>query len=404
MRTLAIIAEYNPFHLGHKLHLNKSIELTKSTHTVAIMSSSFVQRGEPAILDKWTRAKIAVENGIDLVIELPIVFSLQTAELFSYGAIKILDSTNSVDFLSFGSESNNIELLSELADFLISEPNEYIYLIKSYMKEGLTFPQSREKSISELLGTSYSNILKTSNNILGLEYIKSLKKLSSNIKPITIKREGSNYNDEIASNKFASATSIRNLILGSDINKSINFIPNNTYTNLVQSADNFNYSDKYIDLLNYNLLNLDSSYKNKYMDLNDDILNRFIKCKNFYNSFSELTDILKTKNYTMSRIKRILFHILLDMKKDDIFKFINSSENYVRVLASNNKGFEVLNKIKSTSEVDIITNFNKSYPLKNDLLNEMLDYEIKATNMFNLVLNDRVVHSDFSKNIYIKRS
>lgn len=403
MRTLAIIAEYNPFHLGHKLHLDKSKKITGATHTVAIMSSSFVQRGEPAILDKWTRAKIAVDNGIDLVIELPVVYSLQTAELFAYGAIKILDSTNSIDFLSFGAETNDIGNLNFLANYLISAPNEYHELIRTFLTQGDSYPLAREKSIEILLGAQFKNLIKTSNNILGLEYLKALNKLYSDIKPVSIIREGSNYNDMVPTSSIASATAIRNIIFSKDLNDSKIYLPNETYKEL-SNISNFNNCDLYLELINYMLINLSKDDKGKYMDLNDDLLNRFISKSNIYTNFDNLIDSLKSKNYTMSRIKRILLHMLLGLTKNDVFEFINSSEEYVRILASNNKGFEILNSIKENSESLIINNFNKSYPTDSEILNKMLSYEVKATNLYNLVLPNKQVNLDYTQTIYTKKS
>lgn len=403
MKTLSVISEYNPFHLGHKLHLEKSMSITNATHSVAIMSSSFVQRGEPSIVDKWKRARMAIDGGFDLVIELPVVYSLQTAELFSYGAVKTLDYTNSIDFLSFGSEEGNLNLFYDIAEILVAEPLEYQKVLLQELKKGLSFPKAREIAINNILGYSSNNILNKSNNILAIEYIKALIKLRSNIKPITITRVGSNYNDDSFTSNIPSATAIRKSILKNGLQSVKNFVPDTTYK-ILKECEEFNSPDNYLELINYNLLSLNENHKQKYLDINDDLLNRYINNKDYYLSFDELVESLYTKNYTKTRIKRSLFHMLLDMRKDDIFSFINSSDNYIRILASNEKGFEILNKIKENSDTIIINNFSNSYKTNVSIIDKMLDYEIKATNLYNLVLRDKTINEDFTKNLYIKKS
>ncbi|MDD4834309.1 MAG: nucleotidyltransferase family protein, partial [Lutispora sp.] len=205
MRVIGIVSEYNPFHNGHKFHLELSKKLCKAEYSVAIMSGNFLQRGEPALFDKWIRAKMAVLNGIDLVIELPVVYSCQVAELFALGAVKILNSLGIIDYLCFGSENGNIEDLYNISNILLNEPKEIKQEIKYKMSKGMTY----SKAIGETYKDHYGDMLSYPNNVLGIEYIKSIILLSSSIKPVTIKRLMNNYSDKNFTGSISSATAIR---------------------------------------------------------------------------------------------------------------------------------------------------------------------------------------------------
>jgi predicted nucleotidyltransferase len=211
MKVLGIVAEYNPFHNGHLYHIQKSKEATGCDYVVCVMSGNFIQRGEPALLNKWARAEMALINGVDLVIELPVYYSLASAEFFAFGSVKLLDSLGIIDCLCFGSESGTIKELDMFADVFINEPESYKMFLSKNLKLGYSFPKSRSIALSEFLSTSGINDqkldeLSKSNNILGIEYIKALKRISSAIKPYTIERIGTGYRSEKALGKIASAT------------------------------------------------------------------------------------------------------------------------------------------------------------------------------------------------------
>jgi len=190
--VLAIIGEYNPFHNGHLYHLKESKEKTHTDYTIAIMSGNFVQRGNAAILDKWTRAKIAILNGVDLVIELPCIYSISSAENFAMGAIKILNSLKIVDSVSFGTEIDDITILEEFADILTDEPAEYKSLLSHELSKGISYPKARENALLMYLNDirKYANILSSPNNILAIEYLKAMNLTNSEIFPVSIKRIG----------------------------------------------------------------------------------------------------------------------------------------------------------------------------------------------------------------------
>ena len=236
-KVLGIIAEYNPFHNGHLYHLEQSKKITGCTYTVAIMSGNFTQRGSTSLIDKWSKAKCALENGIDLVIELPTLYSTSSAENFAEGSIKILDSLKVVDYISFGAETSNIDILDKIATVLYNEPKEYKNLLSHELHKGISFPKARENALMMYLNDirKYVNILSSPNNILGIEYLKALKKYNSNITPISIPRFEAYHNDIKFTGNIASSTAIRNIFKNNGFKILEKLIPSNTYSTLIQN-------------------------------------------------------------------------------------------------------------------------------------------------------------------------
>lgn len=399
MNILGLIVEYNPFHNGHLYHLTKSIKTTNSTHTVAIMSGNFLQRGEPALFDKYTRAEIAVKNGVDLVIELPTMFACQSAELFSHGAITTLNSLNCVNSICFGSEEGNVDILYTISKILVNEPDEFKVSLRKYLDEGMLYPTARSLALFDyinkfnLLDISKEkllSILNSSNNILGLEYIKCLLKLKSNIKPFTISRISAAYNSENIDNNICSATAIRKSLKDyNNLSLIQNVVPNHTYCILENKIiNNFNpmFDDKYFDLIKSVVVRENNSL-DKYFDVNEGIENKIYQ--NIFTS-STLNDLqlsVKSKRYTLTKIKRTLNNILLGITKDDmkIVKDITSVP-YVRILAFNDKGREIIKVIKNNSDINIINKFSKtSFSMDDKIFKTLIDYDIKASNMYNLI-------------------
>ena len=211
--VLGIIAEYNPFHNGHLYHLNESKKICDAETTVCVMSGNFTQRGTPAIIDKWTRAQMALENGVDIVIELPTIYSISSAEHFAYGSIKILDILGA-NYISFGSECGKINILDDIANVLYAEPKKYKTLLKHELSKGLSFPKAREHALLIYLNDiiKYANVLSNPNNILGIEYLKAIKKQENYIVPITIQRNSVNHDSPNANNGYANSSLIRKMI------------------------------------------------------------------------------------------------------------------------------------------------------------------------------------------------
>ena len=233
-RVLGIIAEYNPFHNGHMYHLEKAKEQSGAQYSICVMSGNFVQRGNTSILNKWKKAEMALKNGIDLVIELPTIYSVASAESFSLGAIKLLDSLKIVDAISFGAETDDFAALNNISNIAFEEPKKYKDLLNKELKKGISFPQARENALMLYLDDNkrYANILNSPNNILAIEYLKSLKKIKSTIQPIPIKREKVYYNENTIVDEFASATAIRNLLKNKQFSEIRKVVPKTTKRNM----------------------------------------------------------------------------------------------------------------------------------------------------------------------------
>lgn len=413
MKVVGFITEYNPFHLGHKYHLKMAKETTDATHSVAVMSSSFVQRGEPALLDKWTRARMAVDNGVDLVIELPFLYAVQSAEFFAHGAVKIMDSMGIVDNLAFGSESGELNTLRQIAEILVDEPDPYKILLRKYLDTGISFSAARSKAISDYMinswedSHSYSKILKQSNNILGIEYIKALIRLNSNISPVLVNRKGNDYNDKKITSEFASATGIRAKISSSGIESIKEFVPEETYRHIndfYNKFEGFNSLDNYAMIFQYLFRLNDSIDLSSLMDIEPGLDNRILDMGRKSNDIENVIKSITSKRYPSTRIKRLLIHMLADLKQEDIRLAYDNPINYIRVLGSNKNGLEMLAKIKNNSPIRIITKYADYQKYKDNTINHILKYEEKATDLYFLgLLRDHpLVNLDYYTTPYIK--
>lgn len=398
MNLLGLIVEYNPFHNGHKYHLEKSKEITNATHTVAIMSGSFLQRGEPALFDKYTRAEIAVKNGVDLVIELPTLYACQSAEIFSHGAVATLNSLNCVNSLCFGSEEGNIDILQTISEILVKEPSDFKITLKNFLDEGIVFPVARSKALYEYIKNNHllelsedelQQVLNSSNNILGIEYIKSLIKLNSSIKPYTITRIASKYNSTDIESNICSATAIRNSLKdNTDLKLIENVVPLHTFNEINHKINtNFNpvFDYMFYDLLSSTIIR-DVDNLTKYFEVNEGIENKIYSNVFTSKNLEELINSTKSKRYTMTKIKRTLNNILLGINRDDVIKVKDLDRvPYIRILAFNNKGREIIKKIKTSSDIEIITKFSKISHVDDPIFDTLIKYDLKSSNMYNLI-------------------
>lgn len=398
MNLLGLVVEYNPFHNGHKYHLEKSKEIAKATHTMAIMSGSFLQRGEPALFDKYTRAEMAVKSGVDLVIELPTLYACQSAEIFSHGAIATLNSLNCVNSICFGSEEGDVGILNTIAEILIKEPTEFKSSLKKHLDDGLVFPIARSKALYEYIKAhnllhlnenELQQVLNSSNNILGIEYIKSLIKLDSPIKPYTITRIASEYNSSDINSNICSATAIRNYLKNNQSLQLIeNVIPKPTFDEINSKIDsNFNpvFDYMFYDILS-SIIIRDYENLHSYFEVNEGIENKIYSNIFTSQNLEELINSTKSKRYTMTKIKRTLNNILLGVNREDILKVKDlNSIPYIRVLAFNNKGREIIKKIKASSDIKIITKFSKISHIDDPTFKTLIKYDLKSSNMYNLI-------------------
>lgn len=376
--VLAVIAEYNPFHNGHLNHLKKSIDITNSEFVIALMSGNFVQRAEPAIIDKWARAEMALSAGCNLVIELPSIFAISAAEDFAFGAIKLLSDMKVVDFLSFGSKSGDIRKLETLADIFIEEPEDFMYYLDSNLKEGMAYSKAINEAIkSYLRSPEYVEILNDPNNILAIEYIKQIKKQQFSVTAITVKRENSDHNSKELSD-FASGTSIREAILSSkDISHAV---PKTTFDIIESNKSLINTlsNSAYESILFYKIRKMSIQELKDIKDVTEGIENRIKKAAYISASYDELIENIASKRYTNTKVRRILLNILLDITKKDI-ETAKKSKSYIRVLAFDDKGKYLISKIaEANPKLDIIVsvsafeknnrNREKKYILGKDIL------------------------------------
>lgn len=405
-KVLGIIAEYNPFHNGHLYHLEQAKKLTGSSYTVAVISGNFTQRGSTALIDKWSRAEIALNCGVDLVLELPTLYATSSAENFADGAVKILNSLKVVDYLAFGAETSDMDLLEPIADVLYKEPKAYKMLLTNELKKGVSFPKARENALMLYLGDirKYLNVLSSPNNILGLEYMKSLKKYNSIIQPVAITRFEAGYNDITYSGNIASATAIRNIIKNGNFKVLRKLVPAPSYGILM---DNIKQGHIIPDLsvferqIIYNLRKMSLSEIAELPDVTEGLENSIKKVANSCNTVNEFLNLIKSKRYTSTRIQRILIYSLLGITKKDIAlsKKVNP---YIRVLGFNKRGKFLISEIaKANPKLDIITSVKRFIDTSsNKNLKSVLEKDIWATNVYSVGYDfDSCSNMDFTKKI-----
>ena len=368
MKIAAIICEYNPFHNGHKYQVEKLKE--EYDAIVAVMSGNFVQRGSMAIRDKWTRAEMAIKNGVDLVTELPVSYAVNTAEKFAYGAVSLVDAMGVIDTLSFGSESGDVDEFYRAAEILNNEPKEVSEKIRELLAMGECFPKEREIAYE---GHINQDILKTPNNILGVEYVRALLKLNSKVKAETIKRIGSGYNEEEFSGNFSSATAIRSAIEnGADYKDAVP----ESVIEILNSTEGFSEENLY-NLLQYKVLTGGVEFIKNINDVSEGLENKIYRAVKDSKTFLEAEEKIKSKRYTLSRIRRILVSIVLGIEKDFYVP------DYVRVLGMNKRGQEILKEMKKISDLDIIVKTA-------DFDKDMLKKDILATDIAYLTVNGKM--------------
>lgn len=388
---LCIISEYNPFHFGHLYHLNESISQTNADFKVAIISGNFVQRGEPSIINKWEKAKVALSAGFDLVVELPTLYAISSAENFANGSVKIANQIGS-DYISFGTESGDLEKLKKLSSLINKNEKEYIANVKEKIAEGFSYPKSQELVIDEMFGDEFLGVCKP-NNILGLEYLKSLNAISSKIIPITVKRDF----------EKSSSSDVRALLRtsGFKIENLKDKIPDFSYEILAENIDNGNavLSLKAFEKeIIYILRTIDNEKLKNIPDVPENMLSNLKKVACSTNSLDELITTLKNKSITQARIQRILLYILLGITKSDM-ELSKNITPYVRVLGMSENGKKILSDI--SKDINVITSvkaFERTCD-DSDLL-RMLEIDKRATDIYTLAYaRDSVANLDYTMRI-----
>jgi len=404
--VLGIVAEYNPFHNGHLYHLQKSKELTNSEFTICVIGGNFAQRGDTSLIDKWTKTEMCLNNGIDLVIELPTIYNISSAENFADGAIKILDSLKIVDFVSFGSEVGNINTLDNIAKVLVEEPKEYITMLNHELNTGSSFPKAREKALLLYLNDirRYTNVLSEPNNILAIEYLKALRRQNSLIRGVTISREKCGYNDPKCKNNFASATAIRDHVYNQKFNEIAHTMPanvSNLLKNKLDRGEVITSLKKFEKEIVYALRKMTVEQIAELPDVTEGLENTIKTAVNTYNNLEDIISLVKSKRYTYSRICRILLYALLDITKKDM-RLSMKEQPYIRVLGFNKNGEFLLSEIANQNpKLPIITSVKKFNDTNNNKnLQRLLDIDIFASNVYTLGYEyNSLCNLDYTKNI-----
>lgn len=388
MKIVGIVAEFNPMHNGHKYLLEKAKEITGADMAICIMSGNFTQAGNIGIENKFVRSKIAIENGFDLVIELPTIFATTSAEFFCYGAINILNSLGCLDYLCFGSETGNTKELITIAKKLLDNEANIWDIITESLKEGISFAKAREYAISKFLTAGELEISGKSNNILGIEYIKSLIKLNSKIEPIAIKRN--------TSPEFLSSKQIRDIL------------QNYSYNNMLQqyilgSEQILKYpklNDNMYEIIKYSVISNGKEKLKDIYEVTEGLENKIYNEVSESISYNDYIQNVKSKRYQLSKIKRILVNIILGITKDK-FLYLNNNECcYAHILAINpSKKSDILSLINKNTSIPIITSLSddkiKTLPC---IVQKSLYLDIKASNIHSII-NNSALNKDYTNKL-----
>ncbi len=409
MKVTGIIAEYNPFHNGHKYHLEEARRITDADYVIAVISGNFVQRGMPAAADKYIRAEACLKNGADLVLELPLFYSVGSAEYFAAGAVALLDRLGAVTSLCFGSECNDISRLSSVASLLLREPEEYRARLSEALKAGHSFPKARSLALESCLAAADypPGLFSSPNNILGIEYIKSLLRRGSSVLPYTVRRKGSGYHERTlsAGHSLSSASAIRNCLMNSGRLSDIRpYVPASSYS-LLKNAYHRSFpvcSDDFSSLLHYKLLSEASAGFCRYFDVSPDLSDKI--CRNLFcfTGYEQFCGLLKSRNFTYSGISRSLLHILLNLTREQMEEYVqNDYVCYARMLGFRRDAAPLLKKLKTHGNIPMISGLAAARRTLSPIGLAMLGQDIQAAHIYQSVVSSKF-HTPFV-NEYVRQ-
>ena len=411
MKTVGLITEYNPFHNGHAYHIEKAKMLTGADRVIVVMSGDFVQRGAPAVMPKHLRTESALLSGASLIIELPVCFATGSAEYFAQGSISLLNQLGCIDSICFGSECGDLHLLKEIAQILADEPIEYQTALKQALKEGASFPAARQEALN-IYSDKYSEILASPNNILGIEYLKALRRVKSRIQPFTIKRMESDYHDQTLRSTYSSASAIRSLLAYSSSVLQTQQVTGETFENTPFSSilneledqvpksclallKDYHkvlypvYQNDFSLLMKYKLLNKTPQSLIRYMDVSETLANRIQNNLNDFFNYKQFCELLKTRELTQTRINRALLHIMLGLKKNNVREYMeNGGHFYAKLLGFRKDRQDLLSIIAKKSALPLLTRLSDTDSIS-EIGQKMLRHDILASNLYQSVITDK---------------
>lgn len=354
MKVVATIAEFHPFHNGHRYLFEEAMSRCDADFSLAVMGGNFLQRGNVAFWDKYTRANMALQAGIDCILELPFVYATGSAKDFAMGAVCMLNQLQIVDYLAFGVECEDFELMEQLSSILVQEPALFQSTLKAGLTNGNSFPKARMLALEACTNVHLNDILNCPNNILGLEYLCALKRTNSTIKPILIKRTGAGYHDTSLSHGICSASGIRNALSEeTSVDELASYLPECIATTLSQMPHRFITKDTLTPFVQSILLRRQSLCD--ICDLSESLYQKL--CKLPVNlSYLQMIEQLHTKDYTQSRVQRAMVHALLGYTQSDRTQFIQANYVlYANLLGFRKKAQSLLSHIKKSCEIPVIT-------------------------------------------------
>ena len=387
-KILGVIAEFNPFHNGHKYLIDQAKSIVNPDCTIIAMSGNFTQRGQASIINKFEKTKTVLNSGVNLVVEIPTVYSISSAENFAEGGIKVLMQTHATH-IAFGIEDDNLDTIKLIADTLVDEADEFKIILKKYMDEGLSFAQSRCKALIDYLkDEKIEETINQPNNILAIEYLKAIKRLNANFEIVPIKRN----------KEFVSSTEIRNKIFnGEDYTADM---PEESKLTLMENNGNFVKLNCFEKIMIYKLRTTDASALNDLADVAEGLDNLMVKYAKETNNLEELINNIKSKRYTQTRIQRILLYVLFEITKEDM-KLSKELMPYVRILGMDSEGEKIL---KDINQNVLVTSVKKFYDECSDEYKRLLDLDIKATNVYSLMSSKNYnADLDYTERLIIKK-
>ncbi len=388
MKVNGIIAEFNPFHNGHKYLLEEALRQTGADMTIVAMSGNFVQRGAPALLDKHARTEMALKCGADLVLEIPTVYAVSSADGFATGGVSLLHRLGVVTHLCFGSECGEVDILKNIARILLSEPEEFADALRSNLRQGFSYPIARTQALLQYDPSlsSSRNVLSSPNNILGIEYLKAIERLSSSLTPVTIRRMGDGYHDRLPGEARCSALTIRHaLYAGCDSSFLHAHMPADAADLLTEHLSHtpVKRRNDVSSSLYYKLVSEKDSGFDKYLDVSPDLSARICNKLNEFQSFDSFCDLLKTKELTYTRISRCLLHILLNITKEDVSLYRSMDYvPYARVLGFRRKSSQLLGDIKERSAIPLVTKLADAEKILTPDTYSMLKQDLMASQLY----------------------